>query len=271
MKQGGIKDIALGRSDIYRLAPHDLHVKEGWNSREADDPSNVEHVDQLARMIAESGVKEPLTVYWEDGKAIISDGHCRHAATFRAIEVYGADIKSVPVKTEDRYANEADRTFSQIVRNSGKQLTPFEQGKVFLRLLDFGWTEKDIAYKAGRSATWVTECLRLQAQPEAVKSMIRSGVVSAHLANSVAKETGDDAKTVETLNHAVETAKAAGKERATAKHVGRPNPHAELKAAFGRANVERTVDTVVIRMSTDDYARVSRTLKLPEVPAALLV
>lgn len=271
MRQGGIKDIALGRSDIYRLAPLDIHVKEGWNSRETDDPSNAEHVDNLARSIAEVGVKEPLTVYWEDGKAWVSDGHCRRAAVLRAIEVYGADIKSIPVKTEDRYTNEADRVFSQIVRNSGKQLTPFEQGKVFVRLLDFGWSEKDIATKAGRSQTWVTECLRLQAQPEVVKSMLRSGVVSASLVNSVAKETGDDSKTVETLNHAVENAKAAGKSRATAKHAGRPNPHAELMAAFGRADIERTSTTVLIRMSADDYAKISRTLKLPEAPAALLV
>lgn len=271
MGQGGIKDVALGRSDIYRLAPLDLHVKDGWNSRETDDPSNAEHIDNLARSIAEVGVKEPLTVYWENSRAWVSDGHCRLAATLRAIEVYGADIKSIPVKTEDRYTNEADRVFSQIVRNSGKQLTPFEQGKVFLRLLDFGWTEKDIATKSGRSQTWVTNCLRLQAQPEEVKSMVRAGVVSAHLASSVAKDSADDAKTVETLNHAVETAKAAGKTRATAKHVGRPNPHAELKAAFGRANMERTVDSVVIRMSTDDYAKVSLALKLPELPASLLV
>lgn len=271
MGQGGIKDIALGRSDIYRLAPHDVHVKDGWNSRETNDPANAEHIDNLARSIAEVGVKESLTVYWEDGKAWISDGHCRHAATLRAMKFYGADIKSIPVKTEDRYTNEADRVFSQIVRNSGKQLTPFEQGKVFVRLLDFGWTEKDIATKSGRSQTWVTECLRLQAQPEAVKSMVRSGVVSASLANSVAKQSGGDSETVDTLNHAVETAKAAGKSRATAKHVGRPNPHAELLAAFGRANVERTTDTVLIRMSSDDYTKVSRALKLPELPIDILV
>ena len=32
------------------------------------DPANKEHVEFLARSIAEVGVKEPLKVTWEDGK-----------------------------------------------------------------------------------------------------------------------------------------------------------------------------------------------------------
>jgi len=40
------------------------------------------------------------------------------AAALRALE-NGAELKSIPVKTEGRYADEADRVFSQIVRNSG--------------------------------------------------------------------------------------------------------------------------------------------------------
>lgn len=271
MKQGGIKDVAVGRSDIYRLGLDDIHVKDGWNCREADDPENQEHIDTLARSIAEIGVKQPLTVYWEDGKAFISDGHSRYFGARRAQTVYGADIRSVPVKTEDRYSNEADRIFSQIVLNSGKPLTPFEQGKVFKRLLDLGWSEKEIAAKAGKSQTWITQLLSLQAQPEAVKSLVRSGAVSATLASAVAKESHDDGETVEKLTNAVETAKAAGKSRATAKHVRGPKRdiHAELRAAFGKAEVKEGDGFVILTLQTADYASIKGLLKIEDAPAQI--
>ena len=103
------------------------------------DPTNVEHIDMLAKSIAEIGVKKPLVVYWEDGKAYVSDGHCRLMAAIRAIEVYKAEIKTVPVVTDDRYANEADRIFGQIVHNQGKPFSQLEQAKVFKKLVDLGW------------------------------------------------------------------------------------------------------------------------------------
>jgi len=67
-----IKQIAKGRSDLYRVSINDLAVKEGWNSRILDDPENIEHIDMLAKSIAEEGVKQPLTVYMEDGKLYIA-------------------------------------------------------------------------------------------------------------------------------------------------------------------------------------------------------
>ncbi|MEF2073536.1 ParB/RepB/Spo0J family partition protein [Consotaella aegiceratis] len=222
----GIKAIALGRSDVFRLDPRHLHVKEGWNSREVDfDPTDPEDLS-LAHSIAEVGVKEPLTIVWEDGKAFVTNGHRRRGATLHAIDVLGAEIKSVPAQTEDRYSSEADRVLSQIVRNSGKPLTPFEQSKVFKRLIDFGWSEKEIAAKVGRSEGWVRQLLELQAAPEEVKSLVRTNQVSATLAAKVTREAGPAA--AERLAKAVETAKAAGKKRATAKHV---EPQAKAEPA----------------------------------------
>lgn len=228
-KQGGIKDLTLGRQDMYRLAPHAIHVKDGWNSRD-ENAELDEHIDMLARSIAADGVKEPLTVYWENGKTFISDGHCRYRGVLRAMEVYGAEIVSVPVKTEDRFSSEADRVFSQIVRNSGKPLTPYEQGKVFKRLLNLGWTEADIANKSGISTTRVAQVLSLQAAPEPVQAMVRSGEISATLAIQAVRHADEPQQAVDDLQAAVVTAKAAGKTRATAKHLPSAAPRGGLKA-----------------------------------------
>lgn len=219
MTKTGIKDLALGRSDIYRVSPNDLHIKEGWNGRNDNDPENKLHIERLAESIAEIGIKESLTVYQDDGKLYVSNGHCRLAAVRLAIG-RGAEIKSVPVQTEERYSSEADRVFSQIVRNSGKPLAPIEQGRVFKRLLDFGWTIADISKRSGINTGWVRELLELQASAAEIQNMVSTGRISSTLAIQTLKSEGDRAATV--LADAVTTAEAEGRTRATRKHVEKP-------------------------------------------------
>lgn len=240
--QGGIKDIAKGRSDQYRISPFDLHTKEGWNAREND--FNAEDAEDLAlaQSIAEIGVKQSLTVYWEDGKAFVSDGHRRRAAAIYAVETLGADREmAVPVTTENRNADEAERVFSMIVRNSGKPLTPLEQGQVFARLEALGWSDSNIAKKAGVSRVHVSNLIALVAAPKTLTNLVREGSVSATLAiTTLNKHKGEARAATKELKGAVKTAKKDGKERATAKHVRkaaekkppkepRTDPSAELR------------------------------------------
>ena len=72
-----IKDVASGRSDLYRLDPKIIQIKEGWNSREATDPQNSNHIAELAASIREVGVKKPLVCYMENDIVYVTDGHCR--------------------------------------------------------------------------------------------------------------------------------------------------------------------------------------------------
>jgi len=219
-KTRGIQDMALGRVDLFRMAPRDLTVDPGWNSRtkvfDHTDPDDIE----LARSIAEVGVKNALTVYMRAGVPVITDGHRRFAATLYAMDVLGAKVHSVPVQTEGKHANEADRVLSQIVRNSGKPLDPFEKGNVFAKLMDLGWKEADIAAKVGLTRQRVADLLKLRAAPKPVADMVKAGTISAGLAiDTMRASKGDDARATEVLAKAVTKARAAGKDRATAKHV----------------------------------------------------
>lgn len=232
-KTRGIQDMALGRVDLFRMAPRDLTVDPGWNSRTKDfDPADPDDIE-LARSIAEVGVKSAVTVYMRAGVPVITDGHRRLAATLYAMDVLGAKIQSVPVQTEGKHANEADRVLSQIVRNSGKPLEPFEKGNVFAKLMDLGWKEAEIAAKVGLTRQRVAELLKLRKAPKPVADMVKAGTISAGLAIDTMRATkGDNAKATEVLAEAVTKARAAGKDRATAKHVERApmDPAAKLKA-----------------------------------------
>ena len=250
MSKTGIQGIATGRSDTFRIDLNDLHVREGWNARDVDFNPNDEDDLALAQSIAEVGIKETMTAIWEDGRAYITNGHRRRAAALYARDVLKAEIKSVPVQTEARYSSEAEHVLSQIVRNAGKPLSPFEKGKVFKKLIDLGWSETEIGQKTGITRTRVVQLLEVQSAPEPVKAMVRSGEVSADLAmKTIRAADGDTGKAVAELAGAIDTAKKAGKTRATAKHVEGGEPRSSLKKIAGEllriSEVEISGDDVV--------------------------
>src|SRR5258708_30681255 len=147
----------------------------------------------------------------------IEDGECRLRATMLAI-ARGADIKTIPAMGSDRHANEADRIFSQIVHNQGKPLTAIEQAKVFKRLVDLGWAQKDIALKAGISGGRVSQLLELLTLPMMLQKFITEGKASARMVLQTFKKfNGDVALTVAELTGAVANAQAAGRKRAMPK------------------------------------------------------
>lgn len=234
--QGGIKDVAEGRSDIYKLRPSDLHIRDGWNARNIDfDPADAEDL-ALAKSISEVGVKEPLTVVWQESRAYVTNGHRRRAAALYAIAALGAELKTIPCQTEERYSSEADHVLSMIIRNSGKPLTPLEQARVFKRLIDLGWSETEIARRVGKSRQWICDLLGLQAAPAEITGMVKAGEVSATLAiQTMATEKG---RAAEVLTSAITTAKAAGKDKATAKHVRQGVVKVDPIVAFDNAVAE---------------------------------
>jgi ParB family transcriptional regulator, chromosome partitioning protein len=267
-KTTGLASISEGRSDIHRINPKLIHVKNGWNSRDFKDPANVEHVQMLAQSIAEVGVKEPLTVNWEDGKAYLEDGECRLKACLYAIEFLKADIKTIPVKAGERYANDGDKLFSQQLRNAGKPFTVLEQAKLFKRLIDLGWQQGDIAKKAGISPARVSQILDFNTMPQGVKTMVHNGEVSPSTAMAVVKEQGTAAEAALAAGLAV--AKANGGTKVMAKHVEgatqaapKVNKLAAVKDALDYSSVDDEDDgMVLIRMPVEHWEIVRKLLEL---------
>jgi len=239
-----LQDIAAGRKDLYMLDPLMIQEEPGWNVR-VEGPDLDSHVRLLADSIKQIGVQEPLTVYMKGEVPILTNGHCRLAAVKLAISE-GAEIKAVPVRTEERYANEADRVLSLITRNSGKPLSALEQSEVVKRLLGFGWSEQEIAKKTGFSSTHIDNLMKLSAAPVAVTEMVKNGEVSARLAMDTLRSDGDQA--AETLRSAVETAKQEGKSRATAKHL--PKPVARIDWKWAGPHLKKALED--IRDAADD-------------------
>lgn len=266
-----IKDISSGRSDLYRVDPALIQVKADWNSRDASDPANAEHIASLKASIKEIGVKKPLVGFMENDVVYVTDGHCRLAAVM-ALIAEGVEIKSVPFIQEDRHSNEADRIFSQIVHNSGKPLTGIEQANVFKRLIALGWAQKEIALKAGISGGRVSQLLELLTLPLSLQKFITEGKASTSMVlNVFKKHNGDVALAVAELSGAVAVAQEAGRKRAMPKDTGNGEggsgtgaaaPRGNLKAylkslvekAYADERIDDTESMVTMSLSEDDWA-----------------
>ena len=267
-RQSGIKGVHSGRSDTFRLNPYLIVVEQGLNCRDVSSADNQAHIDMLARSIAVNGVVEPLTVFWKEGAPVLTNGECRLLGTFRAIEVYGAEIESVPVKTEIKGAGKPELLLTQIVSNSGKTFNAFELGEAYRRFLGFGWSVAKIAEKCATSVSRINQILELGEAPEEVKKLVLDGKVSATLAWETIKAAPTAAEAVETLTGAVENAAANGKTKATKRFIGEEGAVKKaplkktLKDVFDAAQIDDSGDEVKITMSAEDYAKLRDLLKL---------
>jgi len=213
-----IKNIAIGRKDLFSVNPLDIQEEAGWNVRNKTSRLDS-HIRYLADSIKEVGLKEPLTVKMDGDIPILRDGHNRLEAIKLAISE-GADIRAVEVILESKLANEADQVLGMILRNTGLPLAPIEQAEVFKRLHAFGWTMNEIAQKASVSRNHVDAMLFLTSLHPDILKMVKNDKISATFAIDTAKKNGNDA--VKILKKSVQIAQEKGKGKATHKHTGEP-------------------------------------------------
>jgi ParB-like chromosome segregation protein Spo0J len=234
-----IKDLAVGRRDLFMLDPKILVMKPGFNLRE-EGPELDAYIEELALFIKDNGVPGVLTINMDGDDPCVIDGHCRTRAAIRAIVKHGAEIKSVPCKMMDKYASEVDRISHLITSNSGRQLTPIEKAGVVKRLRAFNLENKEIASKLGMTVSYVIQLAELAGAPEYVADMVKAGDISASTAMKEVKKNPKDAK--ERLQTAIKKAHKAGKKKVTKKNFA-PAPEKPRKASLLR--IKQMIETLV--------------------------
>lgn len=262
-----IKGLMKGRSDIYKVNPFDIQIEKGFNERNVDAPAVQAHIDNLARSIASIGLQKPLRVRMKGGQAKLLDGECRLRGVIRAIEVYGAEIRTVEVMLASKTMSDAEATLALVVDNSGLELNPLEKSGVFKRLMAYGWSTKEIADGVGCTPSRVTQLIELAAVPDEMKDMIRNGEIAPTLAWSIAKDNDFDSEaTMKCVKDGLAEAKSVGQVKVTARNITTPRVSAKsvVSAIFQSADICEDVEDemVVVSFTRSDWDALEKALKL---------
>jgi hypothetical protein len=219
-KIGGIKAITKGRSDTFHIDPMIIQIDPTFNARDFTTPENIAHVVFLEGSIENNGVKEPMKITMRGDVPFVTNGESRLRA-IRNLAKRGVVVELVPVRLEDRYSNDADRLYTQVTSNSGKNFTPMETSHLYRRMIDLGQTPEQIATRTSMDVRRVKQILDYQTLPSEVQKMITSGTIKTSLAMETFVEQGrDEQATVNTLKAAIENAAEAGAGKVSRKFVG---------------------------------------------------
>lgn len=204
------------------MAPvESLRVIEGFNVRVTGTKDYESGIADLTHSILREGFykDKPLVGYvGKDGEAdviFLTDGYRRLEAVKRAIAAGAGDIERLPVILKPASTNMVDLTIS--LTKTGTPLAPYEMALVVKRLTNYNVTEDEIAKRLGITKRYVADLLVLTGAPAKVRQLVIDGKVAATLAIQMMRE--DPAVAAEKLAEAVKRAKAAGADRATAKHL----------------------------------------------------
>lgn len=199
---------SVSKVTSFAVDPRSLEVEEGFNAR----PLNLEHVAQMSLAYRNGAVFPPLEVRVDDGRILIVDGHHRHAAALDAIST-GADVKALDCR--QFRGGDADRVAHMITSAGGLPLTPLQLGIQLRKLIGFGWSEKQIADRIGKSVEHVKNTILLAEANSDVHKAVNAGEVSSTTAAALVKKHGSKAGKV--IQEGVAKAKASGKTKATPK------------------------------------------------------
>lgn len=265
-----IKDLMKGRADVYKLNPFDIQIEPGFNARDVTSPKVQEHIESLAQSIASIGLQKPIKVQMRNGRAKLIDGECRLRAVIRAIEVHGAEIRTVDAILANKTLSDAEATLALVVDNGGLDLNALEKAQAFKRLDAFGWSRKEIAERAGYTEARVGQLIELAGVPDELKTMIKNDEISSTLAWSIAKENDFDAEaTMSCVKAALAEAQSKGRVKVTARSVAgtrtsiKSTVSSILKSADICEDEEEDGDgMVIVSFRRDDWNTLQQALKL---------
>lgn len=194
----------------FQVDPRKIEIQEGFNAR----PIDQEHVDSFKKSIDAGAYIPALLVRVDQGRIIVVDGHHRVTAYLQKIEE-GVDIQRVHCVQHN--GSDAARIAVMIAAAQGKPFTPMQMGSQYKKLAGFGWDVSTIANSIGKSGQHVRDMIALAEVDSDVRGMVDRKEVAAHVALATVKKHGSGAGSV--LAGHIETAKAAGKTKVTAKTV----------------------------------------------------
>jgi len=198
--------------------PTTIVVDESKNFR-----IKYDDIEELSESIVASGLKNAVKCRMIDGKLHLAEGFRRMRAINLALKA-GKNIAKIPVLIIKKQESEEERVLNFWLNNNGKPYTMIEQAGIVKSMLTHKWEVKDISKATGKARGYVDNLVLLTQVPMEVHKYIVDEKISAHaviqIMQAIKFKKGDEAKLLEEVKAAMQNAAAAGKTKATPKHVG---------------------------------------------------
>ncbi len=165
---------AESRSDsgLHTIAVGDLHPCRYQPRRRFAD----EQIKELAQSLREKGILQPLVVRPDSEQTGTYEIICGERR-WRAAQL--AQLHDVPAVVR-QFTDQEALEIALVENLQREDLTPLEEAEAYQRLKDeFGHTQEELADGIGKSRSHVANMIRLLALPDAVKSMLGDGRLSA--------------------------------------------------------------------------------------------
>lgn len=262
LAEGHIEGIQ--KATYFKVDPALVQFEEGFNLR-TEGPDLEEHLERMYVAMKGGAYVPPIDVKVVAGRIIARDGHCRTRVAMR-LKSEGVDYL---LEARQVRGNDQDDILHMLGSAQGKAFTPLEQGRGFLRLINMGMNNTQIADKTGLHLTTIANGLTLAEAPAAVQKLIATGKVSVQVVLKAIKEHGDKAKDV--IEALVKRAAASGGGKVTPGKASGPNvPKATARTLFDgigliRSHMDDSFLAEIMAMNEEDLAT-----KTVPVPAGVL-
>lgn len=207
----------VSKETTFSLDPDMVVIEPGFNLRRPG-PALDAHLERMYNAMKRGVPMPPIDVIVRDGAVIVRRGHCR-TITAQRLKREGIDYR-LQAK-HYRQGDATEQTYDMMGENMGEPFSPLEQGYGFLRLLNQGQTVAMIAERLHVHRSTVENGLAMVEMPGEAQKLVTEEKVSAHTALKTVRDKGQT-KGVEALQKGVQAAEAAGKSKATSKHIDGP-------------------------------------------------
>lgn len=180
-----IGHLQMKSDDKYMIDPRLIVVQDNFNAR-----CDFGDLTELAESIKANGVLNPITVIpFEDEesnqtKYRLIDGERRYRASMKVLED-GGDLRRIPAIFASKSLTKEQMLIQQLVRNEGKPYSEYEYGIAYRKLVDLGYTPKEIAEKTGKPLWQVDICLGHTERDQEIQEAMRKGDIDGSMVRKI--------------------------------------------------------------------------------------
>ena len=162
---------------VWQIPLGEIHTISGFNPRTHQNTRDVADLKDYMRSPKNRRNLPPIRLVKRGGKLYLIQGHRRLRAA-RELTQEGEVIPYLNGIIEPD-ADEYTLLAGALAENQGMNLTPIEEARAFLRMVNKGgWSAQEIAQHIGKSITHVYNRLKLVESSKKVRSAVEEGLIT---------------------------------------------------------------------------------------------